>query len=349
MLSRLKAFVSQPRVELRYALILGLRSPRLYDLLVAAGNAVSGSTVRMDACTRCQLRCPDCPTGRGTLAETVVGRGALRFESFARFVDDNPAVKLVELSNWGEILLNRELIDIVRHADERGVRLKAHNGVNLNHLTEELAEALVRHRFAHLGVSIDGASQQTYSAYRVRGDFDRVIENVRLINRFKAAHGSELPVLSWQFVIFGHNEHEIPAAREMARELGMRFSPKLSWNPDFSPVKDPERVRRESGLAAASRVEWDERTDRPYKFHCAQLWTSPQINWDGKLLGCCYNTFGDFGNVFEEGFENLLRSERYRHAKRMIAGTAPARDDVPCSRCDIYWKLHPRTNRKTER
>ncbi len=23
------------------------------------------------------------------------------------------------------------------------------------------------------------------------------------------------------------------------------------------------------------------------------------MNWDGKLLGCCFNTFSDFGNVFD--------------------------------------------------
>lgn len=38
---------------------------------------------------------------------------------------------------------------------------------------------------------------------------------------------------------------------------------------------------------------------------------NPQINWDGKLLGCCLNFWGDFGgNAFEQGLERILTSEK---------------------------------------
>jgi MoaA/NifB/PqqE/SkfB family radical SAM enzyme len=73
--------------------------------------------------------------------------------------------------------------------------------------------------------SIDGASPETYGIYRVRGDFDAVINNIERINVHKRAHASDLPHLVWQFVVFGHNEHEIPIAREMAERLGMESAP----------------------------------------------------------------------------------------------------------------------------
>ena len=60
------------------------------------------------------------------------------------------------------------------------------------------------------------------------GDCDTVSENIRRINCFKEQYQSEFPRLLWQFVVFGHNEHESPIARKLAGDLGMEFRMKLS-------------------------------------------------------------------------------------------------------------------------
>ena len=159
----------------------------------------------------------------------AVGSGFLAFEDFERILRENPRLERVELSNYGEILLNPALPDILRFAFQRGVALHADNGVNFNDAKPELIEALVKYRLASLSCSIDGASQASYSLYRIRGDFDRVIANIKTLNAFKESYGSELPRVSWQFVVFGHNEDEIGQARRMAAELGMDFRLKLSW------------------------------------------------------------------------------------------------------------------------
>ena len=79
-------------------------------------------------------------------------------------------------------------------------------------------------------------------------------------------------------------------AAGMAKELGMGFRIKLAWG-DFSPVKDVERIRNWFG--AASREEYLKRTGEEYLSGlCHQLWDEPQINSDGKVLGCCRNFWG---------------------------------------------------------
>ncbi len=122
----------------------------------------------------------------------------------------------------------------------------------------------------------------------------------------------------------------------MAHELDMEFRPKLNHTPSFSPVKDKARVRRETGIGAANRDEFAQKKKRAYSRPCTQLWTSPQVNWDGKLLGCCANKFGDFGNVFDLGLKSAMDGERYRYAKRMVLGLVPPRADIPCVRCKVY-------------
>ena len=88
--------------------------------------------IRLEASSFCNLRCPVCPTTRGVIHQGAVGGGFLRFEDFRKLLDDNPGLKRIELSNWGEIFLNPALLSVLKLAHERGVELIANNGVNLN-------------------------------------------------------------------------------------------------------------------------------------------------------------------------------------------------------------------------
>jgi MoaA/NifB/PqqE/SkfB family radical SAM enzyme len=286
--------------------------------------------IRLEASSFCNLRCPLCPTTTGEIHRQAVGGGFLRFEDFRKLLDDNPRLKTVELSNWGEIFLNPALLSVLELAHERGVGLTANNGVNLNKIRPEVLEGLVRYQFGSLVCSIDGASQETYSIYRVRGKFANVIDNIRKINELKRRYNSPFPKLCWKFVVFGHNEHEVPVAREMARELGMDFITTLNWDPNYSPLRDPEAVR------AAAVIHGDGE-------FCHQLWDAPQINWDGKVLGCCVNSWGDFGgNAFRDGLTASVNTEQIQYARAMLLGRAPPREDIPCTRCESYRTMSKR-------
>lgn len=301
---------------------------------------IKPASIGLEASSHCQLRCPSCPTTTGHI-HPAVGSGFLRLADFCRLLDESPYIKEVELSNYGEIFLNPELPEILREGHRRGVALTAANGVNLNNVRPAALEAVVRYRLRHMNCSIDGASDETYGIYRRRGNFDRVIANIREINRWKKELGSKYPRLSWQFIIFGHNEHEISAARRMAGELGMRFHPKLTWDPDISPVRNAALVRNQSEVGAATREEYREKTGHLLmRGICHQLWDRPQINWDGKLLGCARNFWGDFGgNAFTDGLTACVNNEKVVYAREMLQGRRPARADIPCTTCENFIHL----------
>jgi MoaA/NifB/PqqE/SkfB family radical SAM enzyme len=296
---------------------------------------IEPQAIRLEASSVCQLRCPSCPTTSRAI-DPAVGSGLLDFDDFVGLLDANPGLKRIELSNYGEILLNPALPDILRVAHDRGIAITADNGVNLNRAPADVLEALVRHRVRRIGCSIDGASEETYRRYRVNGSFEAVIANIRTINEWKRILGSRFPRLTWNFIAFGHNEHEIPAARRLARELGMRFHVKLSWDENFSPLESGAVVRQHAG--AVSRSEFRRRHGRGYVDPiCRQLWEQPQVNWDGRILGCGRNFWGEFGgNAFRDGLAASLNSEGMNYARAMLEGREPPRDDVPCSSCDIY-------------
>jgi MoaA/NifB/PqqE/SkfB family radical SAM enzyme len=299
-------------------------------------------SVRIELTSNCQLRCRSCPTASGE-TKAILSRGYLKVDDFKNFLDRNPQVVHIELSNYGEPFLHPFLLQILEVAHEKRVALTIDNGANLNNARPEVLEGLVKYQLRSMSVSIDGACQETYRQYRVGGDFDAVIANVKTINQHKRNYRSEYPRLRWQFIAFGHNQHEIDTARRLAEELGMTFWVKLAWG-DASPVTDHESIARESGLKVSSRDEYEQKYGRDYmQGICHNLWNAPQINWDGKMIGCARNFWGDFGaNVFEQGFLASVNNEQMNYARGMLQGLRPPRSDIPCTSCLIYQGMQKR-------
>ena len=301
------------------------------DILTIEGNA------------SCQLRCPTCPTTSEGYPP-VVGSGYLKFEDFRKLLDDNPDIQELRLESRGELFLNPDLLQILEYGFEKNVLMTNTSGVNLNTIKEEVMEGLVKYGFRHLLCSLDGASPDVYSIYRIGGDFNRVVGNIERINHYKELYHSEYPHLTWQFIVFGHNEHELPLAKRMAEALQMSFIPKMSWDSDFSPIQDRAFVITETGWPAVTREEFVESTGQHYMRNvCYALWQSPRINWNGKLLGCCWNSWGDFGaNVFREGFIPSVNNEKINYARTQLLGEAGPREDIPCTTCDLYMQMRQR-------
>jgi peptidoglycan/xylan/chitin deacetylase (PgdA/CDA1 family) len=304
------------------------------------------SHIRLDAASACQLRCPCCVQERRSDNYNVAD-GWLSFEKFKTMVDRNPWVSSMEISNWGEIFVNPELVEILRYAYENGVSLSASNGVNLNQATDAMIEALVKYQLSVMTCSIDGASDEVYKKYRVRGNLNRVLKNIERINYYKDLYQSEYPRLTWQFVVFGHNQHEIEQARKLARRYDMKFKPKLSWDPGYSPPKADDIIAKEFGEGVASVTDYKEVNDQEYlqETMCSQLWVEPVVNWDGMVFGCCANYWQPFEkNAFTDGLSEAINSPKMKYARAMLTGDKPPMEDIPCTTCRQYKTMQATGN-----
>jgi hypothetical protein len=295
---------------------------------------VRPTSARLDTATICQLQCPLCPTEVDGRA--VIGKGVMRFEDFQRFVARNPQLRRLELGNSGEALLNKQLPEMLAYAHSRGVRTRLNQGVNLNAASDTLLETLVRSQTEVVRVSIDGITQGSYEKYRAGGDLSSVIGHIKAINRWKRHYRSEYPHLIFQFIVFGHNEEELPKARLLARMLNMEFQVRLNRHPEVFALGNAERLREQLGYA--DREEFAAVEGKHYCSRaCFDLWFSPQINWDGKLLGCSRNKWVSYAEeVFEEDLDFLMNGEALNHTRAVVTGNAEPRDDTPCRFCDVY-------------
>ena len=98
-------------------------------------------------------------------------------------------------------------------------------------------------------------------------------------------------------------------------------------------------MERVTGYQYFSRKEYDENNERMYASDaCYQTIYEPQINWDGRLLGCCMVWKTDLGiNVFEEGLIKALNSPQYREEMAILLGLKEKTDiSIPCEKCEWY-------------
>ena len=319
------------------------------------------TSIRLDACTLCQLKCPACFRQTNPEYSKFIGEGYLKFKDFKKLVDENEFIKIIELSNSGEIFLNPELVDIIKYAYEKNIKLTAYNGVNLNYLTDEQADALVKYKFEGMTLSIDGASQETYKIYRVGGDYNQVINNIKKIIDLKVKYHTKYPEIIWKFIVFGHNEHEIPKAKEEAKKLGVdKIEFSANYDKNYSPVKNIEFVKKETGIEHLDiNTNYIVRLKEYFNgrtcwFFCKFLW-EPQINWNGEILGCCYKYVKKYfgGNIFKDGLLEALNNPQMIYAKNMITNKAIPNKNILCYNCPVYnamkdsniWFISPLTNR----
>lgn len=286
--------------------------------------------LRIDACTICNLDCPACYMrleNSGTM-----GRGYLKAENLRYLLSNNNFIRRIELSNSGEAILNPELSQIIDIGKEYGLRFTLKNGINLNRISEGLLEHIVKSGiFTDISISIDGVSQGVYESYRRNGQIATVLNNIMIINQFKKRYHTELPRLKWQYIMFKHNGHEAEAAKAMADALGMKIQFKKSWNSDAPksdlPAESCQSVQEKKMARAPELLN---------SSTCRQMLFEPQVNFDGRLLGCCFIYKSDWGkNIFKDGFLESINSRDYRNAVKMLLGKSPdpAATGTPCASC----------------
>src|SRR6266850_2163795 len=148
----------------------------------ALGHARSPRSITIDPLARCNLRCPLCPTGRGH--NTSAGKGILTLSLYCKILDQLPKLRTLLLFNWGEPLLHPQIEEIIAIAHRRGIGVHAHSNLSIKK-DDAFFERLIDAGLTSLWVSIDGASEETYSRYRVGGDFGLAIANVDRLARIK--------------------------------------------------------------------------------------------------------------------------------------------------------------------
>jgi MoaA/NifB/PqqE/SkfB family radical SAM enzyme len=269
--------------------------------------------------TKCNLHCPACPTGNGTLGRPA---GHLSFEIYARAVDELlGALMFMLFWDWGEPLMHPRLPDMVEYAGRRGIMtVVSTNGTVAN--AERQIERLVSAQPSVVIVCVDGADQRTYEKYRTGGKLSRVLDTIRRLRDEKDRQGSPYPVIEFRTLAIRDNEQQMPELLKMAMDTGSDLFSVKSLRPydyrgtnvDAELVPLEPTMRRYSygkgGHDAAQRLDFT----RLGPLRCGKPHFSPTLNSDGTLAFCSYASYPleFFGQVADTGFRHLWRSGHSR-------------------------------------
>lgn len=322
----------------------------------------------IDPSNMCQLACPGCvhstrsealklfDWNKGTLSED-------RLSALLRLY--GPYAIGVYFCNYGEPLLNLNTPNLIRLAKTYLMWTALSTSLSVRRFE---ADAYVESGLDFMVLSVDGATQPVYERYRRNGSLELVFANIRELVEAKRRLGRRTPVLSWNFLAFEHNAHEIPLARRMAGKLGVNqfrvVDPfDVRWDdPEIRPAAVKAGVQRldwlstpnvpgnwnpfpasvETGtIARAFEGGWDKQSasDPPSSGHtCHWLYKNVVMDANGRIMPCCGAPRPDTNLVFatfDDAGADPFNSEKYRQARSFFSGAAPAFGNPPhCVNCE---------------
>ena len=135
------------------------------------------TSIVVDPTNHCQLECPLCPTGRG---DTSVAYGLFQLDKYKKVMDVfSKWAQTVLFFAWGEPLLNKSFIEMIRYTSQSPHKIRSMTNVNLNTITDEQVKGLVTSNLDQVHASIDGVTQEVYEKYRVGGNLEVVFNNLK--------------------------------------------------------------------------------------------------------------------------------------------------------------------------
>ncbi len=187
------------------------------------------SRLYIECTAACNISCAQACCAPETGITRTRQAGMLDFEVFRRVIDEaGPALGRIDFFNYGEAFLHKRAVEMCEYIKSRYPHIYLYTSTNGLAFTEEQARRLVRSGIDEVTFSIDGATPESYTKYRQRGNFDKAFANLRFAVDEKRIAGRDVPFINWRYILFVHNDsdEEMNRARRLASEIGVD---RLCW------------------------------------------------------------------------------------------------------------------------
>lgn len=265
----------------------------------------------VETTAKCNLYCPMCP--RETHQQP---KEDMTDDVFARLVaESGGSAEHMMLIGLGEPLLDGKIFERIEYCERHGIStLLSTNGTLLD---EAAAERLLGTRLAHVTLSFDGSTKESFEYYRKGARFDRVRDNFVRFARMKHERGARVQVVV-QMVRMERNAGEVE-----------EFTRYWSGVPGVDEVRIKEDetnlMRPEAGHGAG---DWGH--------PCHYLWRGPMyVKHNGDVYPCCQSYMLDgkpVGRVGEAPLGEIFNGPEMQRMRALHAAGRGGEIDI-CSRC----------------
>ena len=268
-------------------------------------------SVSVELTNNCNLKCPECATGTEKLNRE---RGFMDLIFFKNIIEElKPYLYYINLYFQGEPMLHPDFFSFVESCE--GIYSVV--STNGHFLSRDSSERLVKSGLRKLIVSVDGADKESYSAYRINGSLDKVVEGLENIHEVRKRYKSQM-ALEIQTIVNRRNENQIPEIGKLAKRVGANLKLKsmqiINMDKTALWIPDKEKYRRYLLSGDAYKIK----SSMPNR--CARLWFNPVITWDGKVVPCCFDKDAKYtmGSLVEKSFREIWNSSEYRAFRHSV-------------------------------
>ncbi|MFZ4060329.1 MAG: SPASM domain-containing protein [Bacteroidia bacterium] len=292
-------------------------------------------SVSIEPTTSCNLRCPECPSGLRSFSRPT---GMLSPDLFNAFLNQTEG-HLVYLNFYfqGEPFLHPTFLDLVEGSVRRSIFTST--STNAHYLNVKTAERVVDSGLHRLIISLDGASQDVYAAYRKGGQVEKVLEGIKNVAEARKRKGKLNPEIVVQNLLVKPNIHEKQQVELLAKSLGadrvvFKTAQVYDLKADHYLVPDePEFSRYKKTEGGGLEIK------NPLLNQCWRMWSGCVITWDGKVVPCCFDKDAShqMGTLQEAPFVKIWQSESYQNFRRAILSSRSEIDI--CKNCTEGTKV----------
>ncbi|MEZ5197759.1 MAG: radical SAM/SPASM domain-containing protein [Bacteroidales bacterium] len=273
-------------------------------------------SISIEPTTSCNLRCPECPSG---LRQFSRNTGMLSLDIYMKITEQlKDHLLYIILYFQGEPYLNPAFFEFVKYAKEN--KIYSATSTNAHFLTDENCRKTIESGLDRLIISLDGIGQEEYSTYRVGGRYQRVIDGIENMVKWKKELKSNTPHIIVQFIVFRSNEHQLDDVQKMCDDLGVdelqfktaQFNNYKNGNPLIPTLNKYSRYQK--------------MPDGTYEFknklpnECYRMWSSCVITWDGLIVPCCFDKDAKYqlGDLKETPFKEVWKGEAYQNFRKQV-------------------------------
>lgn len=283
----------------------------------------------------CNLHCPECPSGLGTLTRPL---GLLKINDFKKWIDEIKDTGFyVQLFFQGEPYINKHLPEMIRYAQQSNIYISI--STNGHFITEKNVDFVLNNAPDKLIYSVDGLDEESYQQYRVGGTFAQADIGLRTLIKRRTELRMKKPFVEFQFIVMKQNENQIESVEKYCKERGVdRIAFKSMQISSFENA-----VKFLPADQKYSRYILDKNSYRiknKLKDHCFALWRTSVITWDGNVVPCCFDKDAKFtlGTLNGRSFEEIWNSDKYNEFRRGVLNNRKGLD--MCSNCTEGMKIN---------
>lgn len=201
-------------------------------------NINDGFLIHFELTNKCQAACPCCARNTNGVVLPWLDKHELYLEDVQKIMEGSAllgSANILYCGNYGDPGFARDLIPIVKwfHKETTSWNNNRYQTINTNggmrdpDFWYELGTCLRKEeRKGRVTFSIDGL-EDTNHIYRRGVIWEKLWRN---LNAYIESGGAA----RWEFLVFGHNKHQVEEARRIAESLGMEFVAKRPFGFDLS-------------------------------------------------------------------------------------------------------------------